>query len=191
MEGKKNQTRRLALGAMFCALTAVAAQLIIPLQLVPFTFAMVAVYLTGALLDRRTAFLAQAAYLLLGAAGAPVFSGFSGGVGKLCGPTGGYLVTYPLMAFAIAFLAEKWGRGFIRYALSMGVALLICYLGGTVWLAVSTRSSIQEAFALGVAPFVPFDLLKILLSAGFSSALQKALSRARLLPVSAGHGRRG
>ena len=90
---RHQKVTRMVLAAMFAAITAVASQIIFPLGFtpVPFSCAMIAIYLCGALLDPRTAFFSQLAYLLAGAAGAPVFSYFSGGLHKLAGPTGGYL----------------------------------------------------------------------------------------------------
>lgn len=181
----RQKTNSLVMGAFFCALTAVASQLIIPTQPVPFSFAMVAIYLSGVLLNRGTAFWTQVAYVLLGAAGAPVFSGFSGGLGKLFGPTGGYLAAYPLMAYVIALLAEKWGRGFWKYAASMSLALVLCYLLGAAWLAISSGVSFWTALAIGMLPMIPLDLVKVFGAAFFANGLRRALARAGLLPASA------
>lgn len=183
MSAMGQKTKTLVLGALFCALTAVASQLIIPTQPVPFSFAMVAIYLTGILLNRKAALWTQIAYVLLGAVGAPVFSGFSGGLGKLFGPTGGYLAVYPLMAYLIALLAEKWGRSFWKYVVSMLLALALCYLAGSAWLAVSSGVSFAAALAIGMLPQLPLDLLKVVGAAFFSNSLQRALIRARLLPL--------
>lgn len=87
-----NRTRRLTLTALFAALTAVLSQISFPIPFTPivFTMGVMAVYLTAALLPKWNALLAQLVYLLLGAVGLPVFSGFNGGVGAILGPTGGY-----------------------------------------------------------------------------------------------------
>lgn len=179
----RQKTKPLVMGALFCALTAVASQLIIPTQPVPFSFAMAAIYLSGVLLRPGTAFWTQVAYVLLGAAGAPVFSGFSGGLGKLFGPTGGYLAAYPLMAYIIALLAAKWGGGFWKYAASMSLALALCYLLGTSWLAFSSGVSFWTALAVGMLPMLPLDLVKVFGTAFFASGLRRALARAGLLPA--------
>lgn len=177
------KTKKLVLSALFCALTAVAAQLVIPVQPVPFSFAMMAIYLTGALLDRRSAAYAQTAYLLLGAVGAPVFSYFTGGLAKLAGPTGGYLLVYPLMAYVVALSAEKWGRSYLKYCVSMSAALILCYAAGTAWLVASTGSTVMAGLTAGVLPFIPLDVLKVLGAAGLAVGLERALRRARLLPA--------
>lgn len=177
------KTRRLVLAAMFTAITAVAAQMIIPLGFtpVPFTFAMVAIYLTGAVLDKKTAFAAQLTYIVLGAAGAPVFSGFAGGLHKITGPTGGYLVVYPLMAFIIAVLAERWGKSFWKYCVSMLLALLVCYTFGTIQLMLLMKTGLLESLGMAVIPFIPLDLVKIVLSASLAVALNRALGKSQLL----------
>ena len=98
--------------ALFAALTAVFSQISFPVPMTPivFTMGVMAVYLTAALLPKWQAFLALIVYLLLGAIGLPVYSGFHGGIGTLLGPTGGYLMAYPIMAFLGAWLRELLGK---------------------------------------------------------------------------------
>ena len=180
---KSKQTRRMVLAAMFAAITAVAAQMVIPLGFtpVPFTLAIPAIFLTGALLKPKTAFLAQAAYLLAGAMGAPVFSYFGSGLQKLAGPTGGYLLAYPFMALLVAVLAEKWGRTFWKFCVAMALSLIVCYAIGTVQLMALTGSGLLEGLMMAVVPFVAFDLAKVGLAAALSVALSRALRHAGLL----------
>ena len=90
--------------ALMAAVTAVAAQIAVPIPPVPFTLQVLAVILSGLLLGPRYGALAQAIYVLVGAVGVPVFAEFSGGLGVILGPTGGYLVSYPIAA-AVAGLA--------------------------------------------------------------------------------------
>ena len=177
------KARELALAAMFTAVTAVFAQLVVPLGFtpVPFSLAMVALFLCGALLGPRAAFLSQLCYLLVGAAGVPVFSQFGAGLQKLAGPTGGYLAAYPFMALVISLLLEKWGRGFWRTCAAMTVGLALCYTMGTAQLMLLTGSGVGAALMMAVVPFAPFDLVKIVLSAVLAAALRRALRQARLL----------
>lgn len=174
---------RMVLAAMFAAVTAVAAQLVIPLGFtpVPFTCAMIAIYLCGALLEPKTAFFAQLAYLLIGAMGAPVFSYFTGGLQKLVGPTGGYLFVYPFMALIISLMARRWGRGFFKYCVSMALALALCYAVGTGWFMLVSRTGLAASLMACVVPFIPTDLVKILFSAALACALSRVLGKARLL----------
>ncbi|HWI45563.1 MAG TPA: biotin transporter BioY [Rubrobacter sp.] len=96
--------------ALMAAVTAVAAQITIPLFPVPFTLQVLAVILSGLLLGVRHGALAQAVYVLVGAVGVPVFAGFTGGLGHIFGPTGGYLISYPIAA-AVAGIAAKTVAG--------------------------------------------------------------------------------
>lgn len=176
------KTRKLALAAMFAALTAVFSQIIVPLPFTPvmFSASLVAVFLTGAILDKKTALLSQFAYVLLGTVGVPVFSELSGGLHKIAGPTGGYLIAYPLMAVVISYAAEKWGRSWRKLSFAMLFSLLICYTVGTVQLMLVTGAPLLDALTMGVFPFVLFDIGKCLLSAWFGVLLDRALTKSHL-----------
>lgn len=121
--------------ALMVAVTAVAAQIVIPLFPIPFTLQVFAVVLAGLLLGPRYGALAMAIYLLVGAVGVPVFAGFKGGLGIILGPTGGYLVSYPLAA-AIAGLAAHAAANAVRRraltssVLAGSVALVVIYAFG-------------------------------------------------------------
>src|SRR5690554_1884806 len=95
----KITTKKLVLTAMFTAIICVMSQVVIPLQPIPFSLSLLAIFLTGALLEPKYAFLATLAYLLLGAFGLPVFAGFKGGFQVVTGMTGGFIMAYPIMAF--------------------------------------------------------------------------------------------
>ena len=172
--------------ALMAAVTAVAAQIAIPLPFspVPFTLQVLAVILSGLLLGLRYGSLSQAIYVLVGAVGVPVFAQFSGGLGVVLGPTGGYLVSYPLAA-AVAGLAACAARDAPRRrALLAGflwgcVGLVAIYALGATWLAVVTHLPFAAALAQGVLPFVPFDLMKVALAALVAVAAAPAIVPAR------------
>ena len=153
------------------AVTAAAAQITIPLPFspVPFTLQVLAVILSGLLLGPRYGALAQAVYVLVGAAGAPVFASFSGGLGVVLGPTGGYLVSYPVAA-AIAGLAARAAKSASRRRalwtgfLGGSAGLAAIYAVGATWLAVVTDLPFAAALVQGVLIFVPFDLVKVALA---------------------------
>lgn len=166
--------RELSQIGIFAAITAVLAQIAIPLPFTPapISFGLVAVYITGILLKPKHAILTQICYLLLGAIGVPVFGNFRGGVGALFGPTGGYLMVYPIMAGLVAWtlnsqkgpqLKDKDGKSriYLKATISICIAHLILYLGGTLWLCMLTGNSLQGGLAIGVLPFIPLDLVKI------------------------------
>jgi biotin transport system substrate-specific component len=162
--------------ALLAALTAAAAQITIPLPPVPFTLQVLMVVLSGLLLGPRLGALAQGVYLLLGAAGLPVFAGFKGGLGHLVGPTGGYLVSYPLAAALAGLAAVSVARSNRLRAVLAGtasglLALVAIYALGASWLAVQAGLTPPAALAAGVLPFVPLDVLKVVLAAMLATAV--------------------
>jgi biotin transport system substrate-specific component len=162
---------RIAVVALAVALTAAAAQFTMPVPLtaVPFTLTPLAVLLTGAALGSRLGALTQVMYVTAGALGLAVFSPSAtlpSGWLRLVGPTGGYLMAYPLAAFATGWLAERgWDRRYATSLVAMLVGLAIIYLGGVSWLMAAFQPSLPSAIAAGIAPFVALDLLKALAAA--------------------------
>ena len=173
-KSQKISTKNLVMTGMFTAVICVMAQLSIPTQPIPFTLALFAIFLTGALLPPRYAFLAVLSYLLLGAFGVPVFAGMKGGFQILSGMTGGYLMAYPIMAFVTA-LFYKYGKKhkIIALAIGMLVSLLICYLIGTTWFTFVSEFGFYKSLTLCVFPFVLFDLFKIVLAIALSFVIRK------------------
>jgi biotin transport system substrate-specific component len=171
--------------ALMAAVTAVAAQIAIPIFPVPFTLQVLAVILSGLLLGPRYGALAQAIYVLVGAVGVPVFSEFRGGLGHLLGPTGGYLVAYPIAA-AIAGLAAGAARSASRRRAMLTsflwgcVGLVVIYVFGATWLSVVTDLPFAAALAQGVLIFVPFDVIKVGLAALVAVAAAPAISPSRI-----------
>jgi biotin transport system substrate-specific component len=159
--------RVLALVVGFSLLTALAAQVVIPLPWtpVPVTGQTFAVLLTGALLGSRLGALAMIAYLIEGASGLPFFyAGGSGVQHLLFSPTSGYLLAYPVAAFLVGLLSERgWDRRFLTAAAAMALGSVVILLGGWAWLA--RFVSPAAAFGAGVAPFLVGDLIKIVLAA--------------------------
>ncbi len=154
------------LSVVFVAsLTAAASQLSVPLPFtpVPFTMQPLVVLVGAAVLGSRLGALAQILYLMAGLAGMPVFA-FSPelphGVLRLLGPTGGYLMAYPLAAFATGWLAERgFDRRYLTSILAMAVGLSVIFAGGVAWLAQGT--GLPVALATGFYPFVVVDVVKI------------------------------
>jgi biotin transport system substrate-specific component len=172
--------------ALMAAVTGVAAQITIPLPLspVPVTLQVLAVILSGLLLGPRYGALAQLIYVLVGAVGVPVFAGFRGGLGVVVGPTGGYLLSYPVAA-AIAGLAAYAAanaprRRALWSAFAWGCAgLAVIYAVGAAWLAAVTHLPLAAALAQGVLPFVPLDVVKVALAALVAVAAAPAIVPSR------------
>jgi biotin transport system substrate-specific component len=176
-------TQKLVLIAFFAATTAVIAPFTIPLPLspVPLSLSIFAVFLSGAILNKYSAFVSQTVYILLGAVGIPVFSGFRGGLGIITGATGGYIVSYAFMAFIIALILEKTGRSYLTYMLAMLFSLIICYSLGVAWLAVVMKISFFQAFLVGAVPYIAFDTIKALLCAGVAVPINKSIKTASIV----------
>ncbi len=159
--------RSFALVVGFSLLTALAAQVVIPLPWtpVPVTGQTFAVLLTGALLGSRLGALAMLAYLAEGAVGLPFFRGGAAGLSHFAGATAGYLFAFPVAAFVTGALAERgWDRRFLTAAAAMFIGSLAILAGGWLWLTLFFRTP-GAAFNLGVAPFLIGDVVKIALAA--------------------------
>ena len=167
----------LAYMAMCAALTAICSWITIPAA-VPFTMQTFAVFCVLGLLGGKRGTVSFLVYLLLGAAGMPVFSGFNGGIGVLLGTTGGYLIGY-LLACLLYWAAERlFGRKLVMRVSVMILGMVICYAFGTLWfIYVYARRAGEIALATALAwcviPFVIPDLIKIGLAVLFSDRLRK------------------
>ena len=175
-----DKLRSAALVVAFSLLTALAAQVQIPLPWtpVPITGQTFAVLLTGAMLGSRLGALAMVAYLVEGASGLPFFRGGNSGVPYLLfSPTAGYLFSYPAAAFVTGWLAERgWDRRFLTAAAAMAIGSALILLGGWMWLA--RFMSVTIAYYQGVAPFLLGDIIKIMLGAATLPIGWRLLSKA-------------
>ena len=153
-------------------LTAVAAQISIPLPFtpVPFTLQPMVVLLGGAMLGARLGMSSQVLYLAAGLAGLPVFAAspvLPQGVARLLGPTGGFLMAYPLAAFVAGYLAERgFDRRYLTSVIAMAAGLAIVFASGVAWLAWGLpHAGLSLALASGLYPFLPADIAKIFIAA--------------------------
>ena len=160
--------KQLAFALAFAGLTAISAQVTLFKWPVPFTGQVMVVLLAGAIGGPRAGLMSQLIYLAIGGAGAPIFAEFKGGIPVLLGPTGGYLLAYPVIAY-LAGLGARSGKFAPLLMTLLGCAALNLAIGGT-WLAVwslqtgAERSGFDYAFAYGVAPFVGIDAAKAMVA---------------------------
>ncbi|HEX2342663.1 MAG TPA: biotin transporter BioY [Vicinamibacterales bacterium] len=152
------------------ALTAAAAQVSVPLPFtaVPFTLQPMVVLIGGAALGSRLGLASQVLYILAGLAGLPVFAAspiLPQGAARLIGPTGGYLMAFPLAAFVAGALAERGlDRRYLTSVLAMAAGLAVIFLFGVTWLSVVTPLGVSGAISTGLAPFLPADILKVFIA---------------------------
>ncbi|HWQ77584.1 MAG TPA: biotin transporter BioY [Anaerovoracaceae bacterium] len=158
------KTKKMILCALFAALTAVCSMISIPLPFtpVPVNLATLSVFLAGGLLGSRDGAVSQGIYVILGAVGVPVFHSFTGGLGILTGPTGGYIIGYIAAAWLTGFMIEKLGQSFMKNILSMIAGLAACYALGTLWFMYIMSTELAAALMMCVVPFLAGDALKIL-----------------------------
>ena len=165
--------------ALFSAITCVLSQISVPLPFaaVPFTLSVLAVFLSGCFLSPSGAFLSQTVYLLIGAVGLPVFAGFRGGLSVFFGPTGGFLISYPVMALITALfikLFREKSAFFLPFS-GMLLSLVFCYAIGTAVFCVSTKTTVFAALPTVALPFIPFDIVKALIAAALRVAVNSRL----------------
>lgn len=175
-EKKKFRTLDLVYIGLSSALIAVCAWISIPLA-VPFTLQTLGICLASALFGAKRGTLATVIYILIGAIGLPVFSGFKGGIGVLFGSTGGYIIGFIFTALIVGLVADKTNKLWALIA-SMVVGVLVCYIFGTVWFAVvyaKTNEPASLATILGwcVIPFLIPDAVKIVIAGILTNRLKK------------------
>jgi len=177
MNREKASIRGMIYAAFFGALTAAGAYIIIPLPPVPITAQTFFLNVAAALLGGPLGAASQFIYIMLGVVGMPVFAGGKAGLGVLFGPTGGYLIGFILGAFVVGFLAGiKKDAGISWYILSMLAGMVIIYSLGVLQLSFVAKLDLLKALSVGVLPFLPGDIVKIVLAAFVSARLKKRIS---------------
>lgn len=158
---------------------AVCARVSVPLPFtpVPLTLQNFGVLLVGLSLGSRRGFAALALYLAEGASGLPVFSPMGpGGIAQLLGPTGGFLLAYPLAAFVAGWIAERGERTFARAAFAGTAAEILLFAAGLGWLAVLTHS-VAQAVLFGLYWFLFAEIIKVLVAAALSTQLGRSFRK--------------
>jgi biotin transport system substrate-specific component len=160
--------------SLFIALCAHITIPLMPLTPVPLTVQNFAVLLVGLLLGSRRGFAALMLYLMEGVAGLPVFNPTGlGGVAQLFGPTGGFLLAYPFVAFAAGFIFERGRKSFARATISGILAELLLFAGGLSWLYLLTHSLAKAAY-LGLYWFVAAEVIKVMFAAAIATRWRRS-----------------
>jgi len=158
--------------ALFISLTTVGSWISIPIGPVPITLQLLFVLLSGLILGARLGFLSQVIYLIMGAIGLPVFANFKGGFVHLYGPTGGYLLAFPIASLIVGWMVKN-KKSFTNYLIASLVGIIIIYLFGFLRLGVFF-GDFKKAFFVGVFPFVGVDVAKALIAAFIADRIRKA-----------------
>jgi biotin transport system substrate-specific component len=166
-----SRTRQILLVIGGSLAVALCARITIPLPFtpIPLTLQNLGVLLVGLLLGSRRGFAALALYLAEGVMGLPVFSPTGpGGIAQLLGPTGGFLLAYPVVAFVAGYVIEHGRKTFTRAAIGGLLGEVVLFLGGLSWLAVLTHS-VAQAFRWGLYWFLFAEVIKVMMAAGIAA----------------------
>jgi biotin transport system substrate-specific component len=164
-------SRQVALVVGASLFVALCARITIPLPFtpVPLTVQNFGVLLVALLLGSRRGFAALALYLLEGASGLPVFNPIGpGGIAQLLGPTGGFLMVYPFVAFIAGYMFDRGAKTFARAAIAGVAGEILLFAGGLGWLYIFTHSLAKAAY-LGLYWFVAAEVIKVMLASGIAT----------------------
>ncbi|MFC4077075.1 biotin transporter BioY [Salinithrix halophila] len=174
---KALSVRDMMLVSLFAAMTAVAGQISIPLPMVPITLQTLIVMLAGSVLGARKGAASMGLLILLAAVGAPVLSGWKGGLGALIGPTAGFIWSWPIAAFLIGWMTERIApnlRFWKLIPIHLGFGSVIIFACGVGWLHFMAGLGWGTAVSTGVLPFIPGDLAKVVVASTIAPALYRA-----------------
>jgi biotin transport system substrate-specific component len=156
-----SQVKMMVSASMFAALISAGAYLAVPIGPVPIVLQNLFVMLAGVVLGSRWGLASVSIYLLAGVCGLPVFAGGVGGIGRLLGPTGGYLIGYLPAAFLIGSVIERFGSRVSVQIVAMICGALAVYACGVTWLNLVTTMGWSRSLAFGMFPFLVGDAIKI------------------------------
>lgn len=175
---KKMSTVHMVLTALMAAVLCVLGPFAVPVGAVPISLTSLVLYFLVYILNGRLALISYAIYFLLGLVGLPVFSGFSGGIGKILGPTGGYLFGFFLMIPLCALAVNRFNKRNILQYVGVVFATLVAYAFGTIWFMASMGCTLGTALTICVVPFIIGDLIKIALAVWLGPILRKRMHMA-------------
>lgn len=171
----QTSTKRMVFIALMTALTCIFAPLSIPIPIspVPITLTNLVLFISVFLVGWKDSLSSYIVYLLIGFAGLPVFSGFTGGVSKLAGPTGGYLIGFVFLILIEGTFIHYFPNSKIKNAFGMILGMAVTYAFGTIWLAAQMNTPFFSALSIGVVPYLAGDAVKIIIALIVSPILQK------------------
>lgn len=178
---KKMTTYQLCTVSLIAAILCIVGPMSIPIGNIPVSFSNFVILLAAYLLGAKMGTVSCILYLLLGLVGLPVFSGYAGGIAKLAGPTGGYLIGFILLSYIGGLFIEKFSCQILWSIIGMITGTGALYLFGTFWYVYIMDCSFMAAIAACVAPFALIDLVKIIIAAFVGREIRKQLLQAHLI----------
>ena len=174
---KTFSVQKMAIIALMTAVLCILAPISIPIFIspVPVSLGVLAVYLTAYVLSPLDATISVIIFILLGTFGLPVFSGYSGGLSKLVGPTGGYIIGF-LFTVYISSLFIHMKKGIIYDVIGMITGLALCYILGTIWFSYQQGKGFIASLLLCVVPFLIGDAIKIIVAVILGTQINKRLA---------------
>ncbi|RFU65377.1 biotin transporter BioY [Peribacillus glennii] len=182
MEHNRDRLRMMIITALFAAIIGILAQVTIPLPLVPITGQTLAVGLAATILGARYGTLSVILYLIIGAVGIPVFAEMSGGISKVVGPTGGYLVGFIPTAYVTGLILEKTNFKIPIAIFANIVGMVITLTFGTIWLKFAASLSWTAAITGGATPFLAVGIIKAIIAGWVGVLVRKRLQSSKMLP---------
>ena len=174
---KTFSVQKMAIIALMTAVLCILAPISIPVFIspVPVSLGVLAIYLTAYVLSPLDATISVIIFILLGTFGLPVFSGYSGGLSKLVGPTGGYIIGF-LFTVYISSLFIHMKKGIIFDVIGMITGLALCYILGTIWFSYQQGKGFIASLLLCVVPFLIGDAIKIIVAVILGTQINKRLA---------------
>ena len=174
---KTFSVQKMAIIALMTAVLCILAPISIPIFIspVPVSLGVLAIYLTAYVLSPLDATISVIIFILLGTFGLPVFSGYSGGLSKLVGPTGGYIIGF-LFTVYISSLFIHMKKGIIFDVIGMITGLALCYILGTIWFSYQQGKGFIASLLLCVVPFLIGDAIKIIVAVILGTQINKRLT---------------
>lgn len=180
---KKQKVYQLTTCALMTALMCILGPMSIPIGPIPVSLTNFIIFLSVYLLGMKGGTISYLVYLLLGAVGVPVFSGYQGGLAKLTGPTGGFLIGFIFTALIAGFVMERFHYHTIITIIGMMAAMVVAYPCCVVWFVFQMQCDIWYALTTCVFPFIFIDIIKILVVTVMGKAIRNALAKAGLLSI--------
>lgn len=181
METKtKSNIYPLAITAVMAAVIAAVSPFAIPIGPISLSLCTLVLYITPYILGWQRGALATLVFILLGVVGMPVFTGFQGGLGKVMGPTGGYIAGYIPLVIITGLAIQLFPKNRVLQFLGMIAGTAVLYALGTAWFCVQSQSDLQKALTLCVFPFIPGDLIKMIIAMAAGPELRERLVKANI-----------